>query len=297
MRLPSRIPSLPSRISFTSQLSLGSLGIGRRSGPELVGLDIQPGFVAAVKAHVNGSIVADQAAALPLPPDSVRDGEVFDDDALAEALRELFGRSGLGKRVRVGVANQRTVLRTLELPPVTDPKELAAAVGFQAQEQVPMPLGNAVMDFHPLGVADTPSGPRQRVVLVAAQRDMIERLIGAVRRAGLTVDGFVPPAWSMPRWLVPMLAERGYRFTEDHTHIYDPQAGTSRPSVVLNFASRTPSRLLASVAYCRLARPLARALPARVAMHPADMRFALLRRETRSLLAWASADLASTSRR
>ena len=62
--------------------------------------------------------------------------------------KELFGESGLTKRVRVGIANQRTVLRTLELPPVTDAKELAAAVNFQAQEQVPMPLNNAVLDFH-----------------------------------------------------------------------------------------------------------------------------------------------------
>ena len=81
----------------------------------------------------------------------MRDGEVIDEVALAEALRELFAEHNLGKRVRVGVANQRTVLRTLELPPVTDQKELAAAVTFQAQDQVPMPLSNAVLDFHPLG--------------------------------------------------------------------------------------------------------------------------------------------------
>jgi type IV pilus assembly protein PilM len=193
MQLPSlRIPSL--------QLKLPT-GLGRRSGEDLVGLDIQPGFVAAVQARVNGSIVAEHAAGLALPADAMRDGEVVDDDALAEALRELFGKSRLGKSVRVGVANQRTVLRTLELPPVTDRKELAAAVNFQAQDQVPMPLNNAVMDFHPLGVVDTPAGPRQRVVLVAAQRDMIERLVGAVRRAGLTVEGVDLSAFALIRSL------------------------------------------------------------------------------------------------
>ena len=136
-----------------------NLSLGRRSGANIVGLDIQPGHVAAVQAHVNGSIVAERAAALPLPADTVREGEVLDESALSETLRELFGDSTLSKRVRVGVANQRTVLRTLELPPVTDRKELAAAVRFQAQEQVPMPLSNAVLDFHPLGVHDTPAGP------------------------------------------------------------------------------------------------------------------------------------------
>jgi type IV pilus assembly protein PilM len=178
-----------------------NVSIGRRAGVDVVGLDIQPGFVAAVQARVNGSIVAQSAATLPLPVDTVRDGEVVDQDALGEALRELFAGSGLDKRVRVGIANQRTVLRTLELPPVTDHKELAAAVRFQAQEQVPMPLSNAVLDFHPLGVVDTPAGPRQRVVLVAAQRDMVERLLAAVRQAGLTAEGVDLSAFALIRSL------------------------------------------------------------------------------------------------
>ena len=175
--------------------------LGRRSNAALVGLDIQPGFVAAVQAHVNGKIVADRAAALPLAADTVRDGEVADEGALSDTLRELFADSGLGKRVRVGVANQRTVLRTLELPPLTDQKELRAAVEFQAQEQVPMPLSNAVLDFHPLGIIDTPAGPRQRVVLVAAQRDMIERLLAAVRNAGLSPEGVDLSAFALIRSL------------------------------------------------------------------------------------------------
>ena len=130
-----------------------------RKGATLVGLDIQPGYVAAVQARVNGSILVQRAAGAPLPPDTLRDGEVIDEGLLAEALRELFHDSRLDKRVRIGVANQRTVLRTLELPPLTDRKELAAAVRFQAEDQIPMPLKNAVLDFHPLGIVETPGGP------------------------------------------------------------------------------------------------------------------------------------------
>lgn len=177
------------------------LKLGRRTDANVIGLDIQPGFVAAVQARVNGSILAERAAAMPLAGDTVRDGEVVDDGALSDVLRELFRTSGLSKHVRVGVANQRTVLRTIELPPVTDRKELAAAVSFQAQDQVPMPLSNAVLDFHPLGIVDTPAGPRQRVVLVAAQRDMIERLLAAVRHAGLTPEGVDLSAFALIRSL------------------------------------------------------------------------------------------------
>jgi type IV pilus assembly protein PilM len=177
------------------------LPIGGNRGADIVGLDIQPGYVAAVKAHVNGGIVVEQAAGAPLPPDTVREGEVYDEAALGESLQELFKDGRLGKRVRVGLANQRTVLRMLELPPVTDRKELAAAVRFQAEDQVPMPLASAVLDFHSLGVFDTPSGPRQRVIVVAAQREMVERLLRAVRHAGLRPEGVDLSAFALIRSL------------------------------------------------------------------------------------------------
>src|SRR3989442_8013797 len=177
-----------------------SPSFGRRSS-DVVGLDIQPGFVAAVLGRCNGAVVAERAAAVSLPADTMREGDVVDVAVLSENLRKLFQRSRLSKRVRVGVANQRTVMRTLELPPVTDAKEVAAAVRFQAQDQVPMPLASAVLDFQPLGIVETPGGPRQRVVLVAAQRDMVERLLAAVRGAGLTPVGVDMSAFALIRSL------------------------------------------------------------------------------------------------
>ncbi len=200
LRLPDlkrlRLPDLKS-INVTDVMNLNFA----RPGGSVVGLDIQPGFIAAAQGRGSGSVMVEKAAAMSLPPDTLHHGEVNDEAGLAEALKELFGESGLTKRVRVGIANQRTVLRTLELPPVTDAKELAAAVNFQAQEQVPMPLNNAVLDFHPLGVIDTPAGPRQRVVLVAAQRDMIERLLGAIEQAGLIPVGIDLSAFALIRSL------------------------------------------------------------------------------------------------
>lgn len=190
-----KMPSLPKQKLKQKQ------GGRSRSGSMLVGLDIQPGYVSAVQARVNGSILVQRAAGAPLPPDTVREGEVLDGSALADTLREMFRDSRLDKRVRVGVANQRTVLRTLELPPLTDRKELATAVRFQAEDQVPMPLDNAVLDFHALGVIDTPAGPRQRVIVVAAQRDMVERLLVAVRSAGLRPEGVDLSAFALIRSL------------------------------------------------------------------------------------------------
>jgi type IV pilus assembly protein PilM len=136
-----------------------------------------------------------------LEPGVVRDGEVVDVDALAHILRALFAESRLDKRVRIGVANQRVVVRHLLLPPITDAKELETAVRFQAAAELPMPLDKAVLDHVSLGVVDTPDGPRLRVLVVAARRDMIDHLLGAARQAGLRPEGIDLSAFAMVRAL------------------------------------------------------------------------------------------------
>ncbi|HEY1956539.1 MAG TPA: polysaccharide deacetylase family protein [Polyangiaceae bacterium] len=106
----------------------------------------------------------------------------------------------------------------------------------------------------------------------------------ALRALELPIAGFVAPAWSMARWVVPALASRGFRYAEDHMRVYDPAGGRSRASLVLNFASRTPARLASSALFVRIARPARGFLPTRIALHPGDMRSLILRRETESLL-------------
>jgi hypothetical protein len=112
-----------------------------------------------------------------------------------------------------------------------------------------------------------------------------------LRDAGLRIDGYVAPAWSMPRWLLTYLSRRGYGFAEDHLHVYNPAARTARRSVVLNWATRSPARLMSTVVWCRGAKTARAVVPVRIAIHPSDMRFRLLRREIERLLAWAEGDI------
>jgi type IV pilus assembly protein PilM len=168
----------------------------------LVGLDIDPSGITAAQVAVNGRITVQRAALAELEAGIVRDGEIVDGDGLADALRALWRENkGLDKRVRVGVANAKIVVRIIELPPVKDPKELDAAIRFQAQEHIPMPLDHAVLDYSPLDIVDHGAGPRQRVVLVAARRDMVDRILHAVRQAGLRPQGIDLSAFAMVRAL------------------------------------------------------------------------------------------------
>src|SRR5947209_2355509 len=172
-----------------------------RTRGSVVGLDIEPGYLAAAQVSVNGAVAVERAATAPLEPGVMRDGEVADVEALGEALKSFFQDHDLPRRVRLGVANQRIVVRNLELPNLTDPKELDAAVRFQAQEHLPMQLDLAVLDYQTLGVVETEGGERQRVVLVAARRDMIDRLLEAANQAGLRPEGIDLSAFAMIRAL------------------------------------------------------------------------------------------------
>ena len=168
----------------------------------IVGLEIEPAAVHAASVTVNGRVEVKEAAVAPLEAGIVRDGEVNDVEGLAEALRSLYREhKGLEKKVRIGVANQKIAVRVIELPYLQNEKELEAAVRFQAQDQIPMPLDAAVLDFQPLDIVDTPDGRRQRVLLVAARRDMVDRVLAACRAAGLKPQGVDLSAFAMIRAL------------------------------------------------------------------------------------------------
>lgn len=174
----------------------------RARSTTVVGLTIEPGLIAAAHVAVNGSIVVRDGGRGELEPGVVRDGEVAAPQALAEALRELWSEHRqLDKRVRIGVANARVAVRTLLLPPIADAKQLATAVRFAAADEIPMALDDAVLDYQPAGIVDTPQGPRQRIVLVAARRDMIVEVLSAARAAGLKPTGIDLSAFGMVRGL------------------------------------------------------------------------------------------------
>ena len=168
----------------------------------VVGLDLDPSHIAAAEVHVNGSVTVKKGAIVALRPGVLRDGEASDPVALAEALRELFSENDLPRRVRLGIANQRIVVRSIDLPVIEDPKGLAAAVHAEAPDHIPMPMDEAVVDFQSLGVVNTPMGPRSRRPPPASRRSSTSTSPGSRTSRSPTARGACslvrPPAGSTP---------------------------------------------------------------------------------------------------
>jgi uncharacterized protein len=116
--------------------------------------------------------------------------------------------------------------------------------------------------------------------------ERLDKGLQLFKELGLRTESFIAPAWSFRPWLLPMLNARGIRYTEDHFFSYDIAKGTRRPNLLLNYATRTNERMFTTTVFNRAASslmtlPLSRT---RVAMHPKDMHFTLIMRETSHLL-------------
>jgi type IV pilus assembly protein PilM len=166
-----------------------------------VGLDIEPGFLAAAEFSSGGSPQLVRAATETLGPGLFHEGEVVDVDGLADRVRAFFKEHDLPKRIRLGVASQKIALRVLELPVIKNEDELEAAVRFQAQEELPMPLEQAVLDYRVLERIDNGEGGKMRVVVVGARRDTVEHLLAVARKAGLQPELVDLSAFAMIRAL------------------------------------------------------------------------------------------------
>jgi type IV pilus assembly protein PilM len=168
----------------------------------VVGLDVEAGSAAAVEVVANGHAAVTRFGMAGLPSGVFRDGEVSDPDALGRELKELFARNKLSRNVRLGIANQRVAVRTLQLPAIEDHKELQTAVAFQAQDQIPMPLDQAVLEWQVVGHSAGSNGERLiDVVVVAARRDAVRGVVSAMRQAGLRPVGIDLAAFGMIRAL------------------------------------------------------------------------------------------------
>ncbi len=170
-----------------------------------VGLDIGTSSVRAAEMSLGKSPVLERFGQVALPPGTVKDGEVVDPDTVARAIKQLWSTAKFStKKVVLGVSNQKVIVRQVDLPWLPA-DELRKSLAFQVQDFIPIPVEQAILDFHPLEEFTNESGGRMlRVLLVAASRDMVAAAMEAATRAGLTPVMVDLTPFAMLRALAPV---------------------------------------------------------------------------------------------
>lgn len=122
---------------------------------------------------------------LPMPEGAVRNGEVTEVNTVAAVLKQLWSAGGFkSKKVVLGVGNPKVLVRDLTVPRLSR-KEIRAALPFQVQDMLPLPVADALLDFYPVSETAGEAGPVVNGLLVAAVRDAVMANVTAVLLAGL----------------------------------------------------------------------------------------------------------------
>jgi type IV pilus assembly protein PilM len=177
----------------------------------LVGLKIGASQIAAARVSNNGAAELHQVARTELEHGIVVGGELREPEKLADALRDFFKETGLPKRgVRLGIANNRIGVRSFEIVGIADTKQLDNAIKFRAQEALPIPIDEAVIDYQILGETTNEEGePVKRVLLVVAYRELVDRYVSACSKAGLELVGIDLEAFALLRAMAAPRADDG----------------------------------------------------------------------------------------
>jgi type IV pilus assembly protein PilM len=167
----------------------------------IVGLKIGASQIAAARVTNNGSAELVQIAREPLEQGVVVGGELRDPAKLTAALSDFFRKNDLPKsNVRLGIASNRIGVRTFDIEGVDDTKQLDNAVRFRAQETLPIPIDDAVLDYQILNHTKKENGDdTKRVLLVVAYRDLVDHYVGACRNAGIDLVGIDLEAFALLR--------------------------------------------------------------------------------------------------
>lgn len=118
------------------------------------------------------------------PDKMIDDKEVA---TLANAIKKLHSEARVSsKEVAIALPEQQVFTRTIKFPLLTD-QEIASAVKWEAEQYIPIPISDAVIQHQVLERRETASPPDVSVLLVAAPKSLVEKYMKVVQAAGLTV--------------------------------------------------------------------------------------------------------------
>ena len=152
----------------------------------LVGLDIGSNSIKMVQLREAGK--GYHLVNYSVHPVSSETVEELDPDLketiLSESLKRLFKEKKVAKNVITAVSGDAVIVRYVKLPYMTE-DELRNVISYEAEQHIPLPIDQVVIDFHILGEVQEENQKKLEVLLVAAKEEMIDQHIQLLKASGL----------------------------------------------------------------------------------------------------------------
>lgn len=138
---------------------------------------------------------------------------------ISEVIRKLHQEAKVSsKEVAIALPEPLVFTRSIKFPLLTD-QEIASAVKWEAEQYIPIPIAEAIVQHQIIDRNEAATPPEVTVLLVAAPKTLVEKIIKVVEGAGLTVASVETELMALTRALaVPqrtvLLADFGAKSTD-----------------------------------------------------------------------------------
>lgn len=158
----------------------------RRGGEtsRITAIDVGLAAVRAVQVEISGgqARLAKRGAA-PLPAGCWED-LAGSRESLARAIRSVLSAGGItATEAAVALPRRLVTMKHVRLPHAT-PEQVRGMVRFEAQQYIPFPLEEVVLDYQ---ILSDETEEMTTVLIAAARRSLVEELLAAFDRAGIEV--------------------------------------------------------------------------------------------------------------
>lgn len=172
----------------------------------MVGIDIGTKTIKVVELEKNGtsfSLVASGVVGYTgTTVDKITDDKEM--SSIAQIIKKLCSEARISsKEVAISIPEPLTFTRTINFPPLSD-TEIASAIKWEAEQYIPIPINEAIVQHTILKRGNgTVGGDGVVVLLVAAPRLIVEKYVKVVQLAGLTPVFVETELISLSRCLAP----------------------------------------------------------------------------------------------
>ncbi|MFH1863441.1 MAG: type IV pilus assembly protein PilM [bacterium] len=171
-----------------------------------VGLDIGSQSVKIAEIKKDGNSLRLGASGIigygGISPDLSKDAKEL--VGLSDTIKKLHKETKISsKAVYISLPEPLVFTRTIKFPMLTD-QEIASAVKWESEQYIPIPISEAIIQYQVIERRENASPPEVRVLLVAVQKEIVEKYVKLLQMAGLNVLGVETELLALVRALAPI---------------------------------------------------------------------------------------------
>ena len=174
------------------------MGLFTPKKPSLIGVDISSTAVKLLQlGQAGGRYRVEHYAVEALPPNAVVEKNIVEVEAVGEAIRRAFNRSGAKtKFAAAAVAGSAVITKVIPMPGDLSEEDMEAQIEIEANQYIPYPIEEVSLDFEVLGpIKDNPE--MVNVLLAASRTENVDLRVAALDLGGLSAKVMDVEAFAM----------------------------------------------------------------------------------------------------